>query len=195
VDANRLGAAIAHDRFGQPLCFLRSHAHPNNETAFHDHGLDQLRPLLAEVTGGEGAQAATRCSGRGGRCESGGQAPTGRDDTHRRDGGADREQDAERGREARRDIVTMNEGAPRRAGDVGELLHGNEHRSKTLTDGFDIRHDIDIGAIEPVEFELIDHLLQDFRSPDDAGNLANDSLLHDFVAFGLHGGSLLKRRL
>ena len=89
----------------------------------------------------------------------------------------------------------MDEGAPRRARDIGEFLHGDEHRSKTLANGLDVRHDVNVRAIESVEFERIDHLLQDLRSPDDAGNLANDSLFHDFVGFGLHGGSLLKRRL
>jgi hypothetical protein len=86
----------------------------------------------------------------------------------------------------------MNEGAPRRAADVGEFLERDEHGSEALADGFDIRHDIDIGAVEAGKLERIDHLLQDLRSPDDAGNLANDSLFHDFVGFGLHGGSLLK---
>ena len=150
---------------------------------------------LAEMPRGEGAQAPARRSRRGGRCQSGGQPPTGRDDTHRRDGRADREQHRERCSPRHRDIVAMDEGAPRRARDIGEFLHGDEHRSKTLADGLDVRHDVNVRAIESVEFERIDHLLQDLRSPDDAGNLANDSLFHDFVGFGLHGGSLLKRRL
>ena len=107
--------AIAHDRFGQPLSFLRSHAYPNNETTFRDHGLDQLRSVSSEMPRGEGAQAPARRSRRGGRGKRGGQTSTGRHDTHRRDGRADREQRRERCGLRHRDIVTTGEarrGAP-----------------------------------------------------------------------------------
>ncbi len=147
VDANRLGAAIAHDLLRLPFCFLRPHPHPNNETAFHDRGLDQLRPVSSEMPRGEGAQARSPLPPR------------------------------------------------RPLWGIGEILHRDEHRSGSLANGLDVRHDVNIRAIESVEFDRIDHLLQDLRSPDDTGDLADDSLFHDFVGFGLPGGLLLKRGL
>ena len=135
VDANRLGAAIAHDLLRSPFCFLQSRTRTQRTRPPSPSVvklLDQLRPLSSEMPRGERAQAPARRSRRGGRYKRRGQSPTRTATTPIAATVAPIENSTENA-VARRGISSRWTKARRDApGTSANSYHGDEHRSKRL---------------------------------------------------------------
>ena len=92
----------------------------------------------------------------------------------------DRPQHTARSRPHHRDIVTLDEGAPRRIRAIGQFFREDEQGPEAIANGGVILNQVDVRAPETGQSERVHDVIRSFEGPNGTRDLSNHALFEDF---------------